>query len=160
VAAVVESVKAASDIYAPLTGTVVEANSAAVNDPALINADAMGAGWLFKIKLSDAGELTDLLDENAYKRSPRETRCPCILEVPPLVQESTTLSTASFASDFTPPHLASADVGDFTSRHIGPSDGEVAAMLEVIGLPSVDALIDEALPQSIRLDRPLDLGTP
>ena len=68
VAAVVESVKAASDIFAPLTGTVVEANSATVNDPALINADAMGAGWLFKIKLSHAGELTDLLDENAYRK--------------------------------------------------------------------------------------------
>ncbi len=66
VAAVVESVKAASDIYAPLTGTVVEANSATVNDPALINADAMGAGWLFKIKLSDAGELANLLDATAY----------------------------------------------------------------------------------------------
>ena len=66
VAAVVESVKAASDIYAPVSGTVVEANSAAVNEPALINADAMGAGWLFKIKLSDAGELANLLDENAY----------------------------------------------------------------------------------------------
>ena len=68
VAAVVESVKAASDIYAPLSGTVVETNSATVNDPALINADAMGAGWLFKIKLSNAGELTGLLDENAYRK--------------------------------------------------------------------------------------------
>ena len=68
VAAVVESVKAASDIYAPLTGTVLEANSATVNDPALINADAMGAGWLFKIKLNDAGELSGLLDENAYRK--------------------------------------------------------------------------------------------
>jgi glycine cleavage system H protein len=68
VVAVVESVKAASDIYAPLTGTVVEANSAAVNDPALINADAMGAGWLFKIKLSDTAELANLLNENAYRK--------------------------------------------------------------------------------------------
>lgn len=68
VAAVVESVKAASDIYAPLTGTVVEANAATVNDPALINSDAMGAGWLFKIKLSDTAELGNLLDENAYRK--------------------------------------------------------------------------------------------
>jgi glycine cleavage system H protein len=68
VVAVVESVKAASDIYAPLSGTVVEANSATVNDPALINADAMGGGWLFKIQLRDAAELTNLLDENAYRK--------------------------------------------------------------------------------------------
>jgi glycine cleavage system H protein len=68
VAAVVESVKAASDIYAPLSGTIVEANSATVNDPAVINSDAMGAGWLFKIKLSNVAELADLLDESAYRK--------------------------------------------------------------------------------------------
>jgi glycine cleavage system H protein len=68
VAAVVESVKAASDIYAPLSGTIVEANSATVNEPALINTDAAGAGWLFKMKLSNAAELADLLDESAYRK--------------------------------------------------------------------------------------------
>lgn len=68
VAAVVESVKAASDIYAPLSGTIVEINSAAVSEPASINQDAMGAGWLFKVALNDSSELSGLLDETAYRK--------------------------------------------------------------------------------------------
>ena len=67
-AAVVESVKAASDIYAPLSGSVVEVNSAAVDDPSLVNSDPMGRGWLFKMELSDAAELDQLLDEQAYRQ--------------------------------------------------------------------------------------------
>ena len=68
VAAIVESVKAASDIYTPLTGNIVEVNPAAVGDPSLVNTDPMGAGWLFKIELSDASELSQLLDEHAYRQ--------------------------------------------------------------------------------------------
>jgi glycine cleavage system H protein len=64
--AVVESVKAASDIFAPLTGRIAEVNTAAVSDPALVNKAPIGAGWLFKIDLSDAAELSQLLDESAY----------------------------------------------------------------------------------------------
>lgn len=66
-AAVVESVKAASDIYAPVSGEVVEANDAIANDPALLNTDPYGAGWIFKVKLSDPAELTALKDPTAYR---------------------------------------------------------------------------------------------
>jgi glycine cleavage system H protein len=66
---VVESVKAASDVYAPLSGEVVEANDAVASDPSLVNADAMGKGWFFKLRLADEGELTGLMDEAAYKAS-------------------------------------------------------------------------------------------
>lgn len=65
--AVVESVKAASEVYAPVSGEVVAVNEALTDDPAKVNADALGDGWFFKIKLSDAGELDDLMDEAAYK---------------------------------------------------------------------------------------------
>ncbi len=66
-AAVVESVKAASEVYAPLTGEVVEANGALADNPALVNSDPAGTGWFFKIKLSNKGELSGLMDEAAYK---------------------------------------------------------------------------------------------
>ena len=64
--AVVESVKAASDIYAPVSGEVVEANAALADTPGDVNAEPMGKGWFFKIKLLDKGELSDLMDEAAY----------------------------------------------------------------------------------------------
>ena len=66
-AAVVESVKAASDVYAPVGGEVVEGNSALGDDPALINRDPEGEGWFFKLKLSDPSELDGLMDEAAYR---------------------------------------------------------------------------------------------
>ena len=64
--AVAESVKAASDIYAPISGTVVEINEALEDSPELVNSDAFGEGWLFKVKLDDAGELDSLLDADGY----------------------------------------------------------------------------------------------
>lgn len=64
---VIESVKAASDVYAPMSGEVVEANDDAASDPSIVNADAAGKGWLWKMKLSDEGELDGLMDEAAYK---------------------------------------------------------------------------------------------
>ena len=64
--AVVESVKAASDIYSPASGEVVEANAALADTPGDVNAEPMGKGWFFKIKLSDKGELSGLMDEAAY----------------------------------------------------------------------------------------------
>jgi glycine cleavage system H protein len=67
-AAVVESVKAASEVYAPVSGEVVEVNEAIAADPAMVNADAMGGGWFFKLRLSDPKELGELLDEEAYTR--------------------------------------------------------------------------------------------
>ena len=66
-AAVVESVKAASDVYAPLDGEVTEVNSDLEGEPALVNSDAQGKGWFMKIKIADAGQLEDLMDEEAYK---------------------------------------------------------------------------------------------
>ena len=66
-AAVVESVKAASDVYAPVSGEVVEVNSALEDDPAKVNADAEGDGWFLKIRMSDASELEGLMDADAYK---------------------------------------------------------------------------------------------
>ena len=66
-AAVVESVKAASDVYAPVSGEVIEGNPAIADDPAIINRDPEGEGWFFKVKLSDTGELDGLMDEGAYR---------------------------------------------------------------------------------------------
>jgi glycine cleavage system H protein len=66
-AAVVESVKAASDVYSPVSGTVVEGNPAIADDPAVINRDPEGEGWFFKLSVSDPGELDGLMDEAAYR---------------------------------------------------------------------------------------------
>jgi glycine cleavage system H protein len=66
-AAVVESVKAASDVYAPVSGTVSENNVALESDPALVNTDPEGEGWFFKLTLTDPSELTGLMDMAAYK---------------------------------------------------------------------------------------------
>ena len=66
VAGVVESVKAAADVYMPVTGEVVEVNEALRADPALANTDPLGAGWFFKVKLADVAQLDALMDETAY----------------------------------------------------------------------------------------------
>ena len=68
VAGVVESVKAAADVYMPLTGEVTEVNTALVDDPSLANTDPLGAGWFFKVKLSDVAQLDALMDETSYKQ--------------------------------------------------------------------------------------------
>ena|ERR1700726_1730158 len=66
-AATVESVKAASEVNAPASGTVVEVNSALADSPGLVNEDPCGKGWFLKIKLTDAAELDRLMDEDAYR---------------------------------------------------------------------------------------------
>ena len=66
-AAVVESVKAASDVYAPVAGEVVEGNPALADNPALINSDPEGEGWFFKMRVADTSELDGLMDEAAYR---------------------------------------------------------------------------------------------
>ena len=66
-AAVVESVKAASDVYSPISGTVIEGNPALADDPAIINNDPEGAGWFFKLEVTDPSELEGLMDETAYR---------------------------------------------------------------------------------------------
>lgn len=65
--AVVESVKAASELYAPVDGEVVESNSELADDPTAVNSDPEGAGWFFKVKISDSGQLDELMDAAAYK---------------------------------------------------------------------------------------------
>jgi glycine cleavage system H protein len=66
VAGVVESVKAAADVYMPVSGEITEVNEALRNDPSLANTDPLGAGWFFKVKLSNAAELDGLMDETSY----------------------------------------------------------------------------------------------
>jgi glycine cleavage system H protein len=66
-AAVVESVKAASDVYSPISGEVSEANESIVQEPSLVNSDPMGKGWLFKLRIANAAEIEGLMDEAAYK---------------------------------------------------------------------------------------------
>ncbi|MFK4871053.1 glycine cleavage system protein GcvH [Novosphingobium sp. ZW T3_23] len=66
--AVVDSVKAASDVYTPVSGTIAEANSALSDEPELVNTQAETGGWLFRVTLSDASELEALMDEAAYKQ--------------------------------------------------------------------------------------------
>ena len=66
--AVVESVKAASEVYAPISGEVTEVNSALTDAPATVNEDAMGKGWFAKLKLANKGELDGLMDEATYKK--------------------------------------------------------------------------------------------
>ena len=65
-AGVVESVKAAADVYMPVSGEVVEVNQALVDEPSLANSDPMGAGWFFKVRLSQPDEVAALMDEAAY----------------------------------------------------------------------------------------------
>jgi len=64
---VIESVKAASDVLAPLDGEITEVNEALVDNPTLVNEDPMGAAWMFRMKLDNPAEMEDLLDEDAYK---------------------------------------------------------------------------------------------
>ena len=66
-AATVESVKAASEIYAPVAGEVAEVNGALNDEPGLVNSDPYGDGWFFKLKVADTSQLDELMDENAYK---------------------------------------------------------------------------------------------
>src|SRR3954466_4594945 len=107
-AAVVESVKAASDVYAPISGDVVEVNDALSAEPALVNSDAGGKAWFFKMKIADKSQLEGLMDEAAYKNH-----------------------TAS-RGIVMPPHRNPTDqpADTFVRRHIGPSPRDVTAMLE------------------------------
>ena len=66
-AAVVESVKAASDVYSPVSGEVLDGNSKVADDPSIVNSDPEGEGWFFKLKLDNPSELEGLMDENAYR---------------------------------------------------------------------------------------------
>jgi glycine cleavage system H protein len=65
--AVVESVKAASEVYAPITGQVVETNQSIVDEPTLVNSDPLGNGWFFKLQIADPSEIESLMDEKTYE---------------------------------------------------------------------------------------------
>lgn len=67
-AVTVESVKAAAEVYAPVAGVITEANGAAADDPSLVNSDPTGAGWLYRLRLSDPGEAAGLMEEDAYNQ--------------------------------------------------------------------------------------------
>lgn len=67
-AGTVESVKAASEVYTPVSGEIVEVNDALADDPSLVNSDPFGGGWFFKVRLGDAAELDALMDETAYRK--------------------------------------------------------------------------------------------
>lgn len=71
-AGVVESVKAASEVYAPIAGEVIEVNEALEDNPGLVNEDAEGNGWFFKVTIADSKQLDDLMDEAAYKKFAEE----------------------------------------------------------------------------------------
>jgi glycine cleavage system H protein len=73
VAGVVESVKAAADLYMPVSGEVVEVNEALRADPSLANSDPLAAGWFFKVRLSDRGEIAALMDQSAYDTLVKES---------------------------------------------------------------------------------------
>jgi glycine cleavage system H protein len=66
-AAVVESVKAASEVYAPISGEIMNVNRSIVDDPSLVNSDPMGKGWFFKMKIADPSQIETLMDEAAYR---------------------------------------------------------------------------------------------
>ena len=111
----VESVKAVSDVFAPLSGEIIEVNEALADTPEPINADPYGEGWLVKVKLSDPSEVDSLLDVDAYKE---------LLEL--------------------------------LSRYTSATDADRRAMLDAIGVGSLEDLFDE-IPAAVRLQRPLDL---
>jgi len=73
IAGVVESVKAAADVYMPISGEITEVNEALRADPSLANSDPLGAGWFFKVRLSDASQLDALMDETAYRTFSADT---------------------------------------------------------------------------------------
>ena len=81
--AVAESVKAASDIYSPVSGEIIAINEELEGSPELVNSDPYGAGWLFRIKLDDAGELANLLDAEGYQNVVDEEYCPRALPTQP-----------------------------------------------------------------------------
>ena len=62
-----ESCKAASDVYAPISGQIVETNESIVADPTIVNTDPLGSGWFFKLKIADPSEIDSLMDEKTYK---------------------------------------------------------------------------------------------
>ncbi len=122
----IESVKAVSELFAPMSGEVVEVNPSLKDHPEVVNSQPHET-WMVKVRVSDPKEAGSLLDSAQY-------------------------------DGITQHVMSSLDASDwFARRHIGPSPDERAEMLEAVGAPSLDALMDEAIPASIRLKKPLSL---
>ena len=136
--AVVESVKAASDVYAPLAGKVVETNPTIIDDPSIVNSDAEGEGWFFRIELDDTA---DVRRPDGCHRLRRICGDPGLMDV-----------LAELAA------LEAAD--SFVSRHIGPSESDIAAMLHTVGAATLDDLGAKTVPPAIHTNQALDLPPP
>ena len=150
----VESVKAASEVYAPVSGEVVEVNQALEDDPALVNREPTGAGWFLKLRMSAPGELDGLMDEGPTPTtSPASARTRHAGEAaaagrgPWQGRKRRDDGTGRVTEG-----LEQADA--FVGRHIGPREDDVAAMLETVGHESLEALVDAAVPASIRAGIP------
>ena len=136
--AVVESVKAASDVYAPLAGKVVEINQTIIDDPSIVNSEAEGEGWFFRIEIDDTDAYDALMDAAAYDEYRGDAGLMDALA-----------------------ELAALEAADgFVARHIGPSESDIAAMLHEVGAATLDDLAAKTVPPAIRTNRALDLPPP
>ena len=133
--AVVESVKAASDIYAPLAGTVTEINEAIVDDPALVNSDAEGDGWFFRLRLADPGGVDELMDRGRLRRISGDA----------VMQRAGRTGGAGGGGRFRRAAIS------------GPTTAEIAAMLQAVGAASLDDLIAQTVPERSAATQALDL---
>ena len=147
-AAVVESVKAAFDVYSPISGQVVETNETIVSDPTIVNSDPLGNGWFFKLKIAEF-----LRDRLSHGRKDIQGAA----RVEGVAMQSNRLMRSSM--DVTVAERAF-DPFSFAQRHIGPQAHDVRGMLQVVNAPSLNALIDEAMPRDIRQRKPLSSGSP
>jgi glycine cleavage system H protein len=123
-AAVVESVKAASDVYAPISGEVIAGNAEIVKEPSLVNSDPMGKGWLFKLRIKDADEIETLLNEDAYQQLIGDGKVQAMAR-DELGRRSERTSLPRATSGCPPP---------------------ICRMLAAIGAASLEALIAETVP--------------
>src|SRR3989344_2754295 len=165
VAGVVESVKAAADVYMPIDGEITEVNEAQRDDPALANTDPTGAGWFFKGKFGTADQLDALLEKTGcgelLKTAWREPACATggAALSPPRPREPHPMpNTMSHAALSSLPSLSQLEnATEFQARHLGPWDAEQAQMLNVIGVASRQSLVEAIVPASIRRSAPMDL---
>ena len=162
-AAVVESVKAASDVYAPISGEVLEVNEALAAEPALVNSDAGGKAWFFKLKIADKSELGGLMDEAAYAKHTLTPPLSC-----PRRRSSTPLRSSR---DWIPPARHDARSRPMNAPLKPPKPPPISCAVtsaprpatslrcwKRVGAKSLGELMGQTLPSSIRQKAPLDLG--
>ena len=150
VAGVVESVKAAADLYMPVTGEIVEVNEALRADPSLANTDPLGKGWFFKVHVADPAEFDQLMDQAGLRRAGQER----LNRSPDSPQEFAMLMSAH------KPLAELENASEFVARHIGIEAADEAHMLSVIGAASRRALIEAIVPRSIVRAAPMALPAP